>query len=134
MTDARAALARLLRLAEEGDLEPFLVERGVELLTAFGSATSEVGPAGDLDLAVALRPGADLYALVADLVGLLGFDRVDVVDLGKADVVLAAEALGICVPIFESRPGLYARRQMAALTERMETAHLRRLDLELLSW
>jgi predicted nucleotidyltransferase len=134
VTDARAALARLLRLAEEGDLEPFLVERGVELLTAFGSATSELGPAGDLDLAVALRPGADLYALVADLVGLLGFDRVDVVDLGRADAVLAAEALGVCVPIFEIRPGLYARRQMAALTERMETAHLRRLVLELLAW
>lgn len=133
MTDARTALARLLEMAEEGALEPFLAERGVELLTAFGSAASGSEPAGDLDLAVALRPGADLYALVADLVGLLGFDRVDVADLGTADVVLAAEALGVCIPLYEARPGLYARRQMAALTERMETAHLRRLDLELLS-
>lgn len=132
MTTAHEALNRLLESAEAGELDGFFSAHGVELMTAFGSATAE-GTADDLDLAVALRPGADLYALVADLVGLLGFDRVDVVDLATADVVLAAEALGVCVPIYEVEAGLYARRQMAALTERMETAHLRRLDLELLS-
>lgn len=133
MTTARTALDRLVKMAEPGNLDRFFSDHGVELMTAFGSATEAQGPANDLDLAVALQPGADLYGLVADLVGLLQFDHVDVVDLVTADVVLAAEALGVCVPIYEAEPGLYARRQMAALTERMETAYLRRLDLELLS-
>lgn len=133
MSTAREALERLVEEAEAGRLDSFFADRGVELMTAFGSATAGEGPASDLDLAVALEPGADLYALVADLIGLLGFDGVDVVDLRTADVVLKAEALGVCVPIFEARPGLYARRQMAALTERMETAYLRRRDLELMS-
>lgn len=133
MSTAREALERLVEEAEAGRLDSFFADRGVELMTAFGSATAGEGPASDLDLAVSLEPGSDLYALVADLIGLLGFDGVDVVDLRTADVVLKAEALGVCVPIFEARPGLYARRQMAALTERMETAYLRRRDLELMS-
>lgn len=133
MTPAHQALQRLIDLAESGELDDFLVGHGVELMTAFGSAVSVTGGADDLDVAVALGPDADLYALVADLVGLLGFDRIDVVDLGRADVVLAAEALGVCVPLYESEAGRFARRQMAAITERMETAYLRRLDLELLS-
>lgn len=133
MSTAREALERLVEEAEAGRLDSFFADHGVELMTAFGSATAEEGPASDLDLAVSLEPGSDLYGLVADLIGLLGFDGVDVVDLRTADVVLKAEALGVCIPIFESRPGLYARRQMAALTERMETAYLRRRDLELMS-
>lgn len=133
MTTAHQALERLLAFAKAGNLDEFFEAHEVDLMTAFGSSTNPERVPDDLDLAVALRPGADLYALAADLVGLLGFDRVDVVDLATADVVLAAEALGICVPIYEASAGLYARRQMAALTERMETAYLRRLDLELLS-
>ncbi|MDQ3782887.1 MAG: nucleotidyltransferase domain-containing protein [Actinomycetota bacterium] len=133
MTTARGALQRLVELTEDGALDDFLRDHGVELLTAFGSATRTGGVAADLDLAVALAPQADLYGLVADLIGLLGFDNIDVVDLATADVVLAAEALGVCLPIFEAERGLYARRQMAALTEKMETAYLRRLDLRLLS-
>jgi hypothetical protein len=40
---------------------------------------------------------------------------------------------GVCEPLFEAEPGLFATRQMAALTERMDTAWLRRLDLELMA-
>ena len=133
MTTAVQALRQLVEAAGEGNLDGFFAAHGVELMTAFGSTIVEAATANDLDLAVAIREEADLYSLIADLVEMLRFDRNDVVDLETANVVLAAEALGVCVPIFESEPGLYARRQMAALTERMETAYLRRLDLELLS-
>lgn len=133
MITARQALAKLVEDSSAGRLDALFARHGVELMTAFGSATRDEGAAGDLDLAVSLTPESDLYALVSDLVGYLSCDGIDVVDLRTAGVVLKAEALGVCVPIFESRPGLYARRQMAALTERMETAHLRRLDLELMS-
>ncbi len=58
----------------------------------------------------------------------------DVVDLAAAGPVLRARALGPTgEPLYESTSGLYATAQMAALTEAMEIAWLRRLDLELLA-
>ncbi|MFN2488068.1 MAG: nucleotidyltransferase domain-containing protein [Acidimicrobiia bacterium] len=113
-------------------LTGFFAAHGVELMAAFGSTIVEAATADDLDLAVAIREEADLYSLIADLVEMLRFDRIDVVDLETADVVLAAEALR---SVFRSSSPIpaYTLAQMAALTERMETAYLRRLDLELLT-
>jgi predicted nucleotidyltransferase len=132
MTTPGSALRQLVEMADSGELDRFCSAHSVELMTAFGSAAHDDHAAADLDLAVALAPGADLYGLIADLVEQLGLNEVDVVDLATADVVLKAEALTNCVPLFESSRGIYARRQMAAVTERMETAYLRRLDLTLL--
>lgn len=43
------------------------------------------------------------------------------------------KALAYGLPLFEDRPGLFACLQMAAITERMDTAWLRRLSLERLA-
>jgi hypothetical protein len=48
-------------------------------------------------------------------------------------VVARAAALGVCERLYEDEPGLLANRQMAAVAERMDTAWLRRLDLELMA-
>jgi hypothetical protein len=106
------------------------------LLTVFGSAVDErrLRPPRDLDVAVRLSPEADIVAVVNGLVDLAGSADIDVMDLDRANVVGRARALGPgCVPLYEAEPGGFARSQMAALTEAMETAHLRRLDLELLA-
>ena len=48
-----------------------------------------------------------------------------------ASPVLRAEAL-VGLPLYEATRGAYAVTQMAALAERRDTAHLRRLDLDAL--
>jgi hypothetical protein len=71
--------------------------------------------------------------LVAELAELLASDAIDVMDLGRANPLARAEALTICLPVYESRPGLFAEQQMAAITERIETRWLRSLDLDALA-
>lgn len=136
-TTPRAALARLRDSAGSGELARFCLERGVRLLVAFGSATDpqRTGQAHDLDLAVSWSPGArgDLFGLIADLVGWLQLDEIDVVDLDRAGIVVREQALAHGTPLVEAEPGLFARLQMAAITQRMDTEWLRRLDLTLLA-
>ena len=133
---AAAAAARLQELAQAGELDDLLRRLDVELLTLHGSAaeTEPLRPPADVDVAVLHGPQGDLLATIGALVTLLELDEVDVMDLRRAGPVARAQALGPgCVPLYESRSGLYAEHQMRALTERMETAWLRRLDLELLA-
>lgn len=132
-----AALERLREAAATGALDRFCQDRGIGLLVVFGSVVADerVEPPGDLDVAVRFDPPpGDLIAAVNDLIDLTGFSEVDVMDLGRAGVVARAQALGPeSLPLFESRAGGFALAQMGALTEAMETAPLRRLDLELLA-
>lgn len=133
---AAAAAGRLQELAQAGELDDLLQRLGVELLTLHGSAVESqpLRPPADLDIAVLHGPHGDLLETIGALVQLLGLDEVDVMDLRRAGPVAKAQALGpVCVPLYESRSGLYAEHQMRALTERMETAWLRRLDLRLLA-
>ena len=130
----RQALDRLLELVASGDLDRFCAERDLRLLVAFGSVTDadRADEAGDLDLAVAFEPeaDADLPRLIVDVSELLGLMAVDVVDLDRANVVLRHRALVATVPLFESRPGSYVIERDRAMVEYMDTAWLRRLDLE----
>lgn len=133
----RAALEHLTDLAASGELARFCEERGVRLLVAFGSAADpeRAGSARDLDLAVSWTPAAarDLFGLIADLMELLHLSEIDVMELDRAGVVAREQALVHGFPLVEAEPGLFARMQMAAMTQRMDTAWLRRLDLELLA-
>lgn len=132
----RTAFARLRDLAASGELGSFCAERDIALFVVFGSVLEPdpVRPPEDLDVAILFDPGgtADFITLITALTSRLRLDAVDVMDLGRAGVVARAEALA-GLPLYESRAGLFAERQMAALTERMETAWLRRLDLDLLA-
>lgn len=129
------ALDRLRSAASSTELEQACRRLGIRLLVVFGSAIDEdrLREPEDLDVAVLLTDGTDLVDVVNGLLDLVRCDSLDVMDLGRAGVVARAAALGVCEPLYEDEPGLFANNQMAALAERMDTAWLRRLDLELMA-
>lgn len=132
------ALSVLRDAAVSGELRQVCRRLGIEVLVAFGSAVdpSPIRPPRDLDVAVRLEPDttSDLVDVVNALIDLTGFTWVDVMDLGRAGVVARARALGPhAEPLYEAESGAVALAQMAALTYAMETAPMRRQDLELLA-
>lgn len=135
MDPATSALQRLVDARERGQLAQACERLGVALLVAHGSTVEDapLRPPRDLDLAVELDDRADLLAVVAALTDLAGIDDVDVMDLGRADVVARSQALGPGIALHEREPGRFARRQMAALTMAWDSAWLRRRDLDLLA-
>ena len=131
-------LERLRGAAASGDLDRVCEQLGVAMLVVFGSATTpEAGRVPrDLDVAVRLRgaTSADIVDVTNALIDLTGTTDVDVMDLATAGVVARARALGpASEPLYENAPGAVALAQMAALTHAMETAPMRRRDLELLA-
>ncbi|HSK22155.1 MAG TPA: hypothetical protein VK906_03220 [Egicoccus sp.] len=131
-------LQRLRDAAASGVLDDVCARLGISILVVFGSAaTAEPGrPPRDLDVAIRLHDGAgtDLVDVTNALIDLTGTSEVDVLDLARAGVVARARALGPgSEPLHEDEPGAVALAQMAALTYAMETAPMRRRDLELLA-
>jgi predicted nucleotidyltransferase len=137
MGQVRGALNSLLAAAENGGLEAFCERFGLDLVSVFGSSLDpDVGEPGDLDVAIRFEDpsSADVVGAVGALAELVGSDQVDVMVLNGAGVVARSRALRPQAKgLFEKRPGLYALAQMAALAEEMETAPMRRRDLELLA-
>lgn len=135
-SDPRIALTRLRRAAASGELDDICERHSVRVLNAFGSAVRDGSAAPrDLDLAVSFLPGkpVPLLDLINDLMDLAGTDNLDVMSLDRADPVARERGLVRVVPLYQARPGDYATMQMAAILDRMDTAWLRRLDLELMS-
>ena len=130
--DPRQALAVLREAAQDGRLEALCQAHDVRVLTVFGSALRATGSARDLDVAVRFEWGraVDLLALIDALTVLTGTDLLDVMVLDRAGPVARERALVGCLPLHESSPGAFAREQMAAVGERMDTAWLRALDLQ----
>lgn len=137
MTTPDEALRTLERGRDDGTLAALCDDANVDLLVVHGSVLdpARARPPEDLDLAVLFARGSDgdVITLLNALTRMLRTDAVDVMVLNRAGVVARAEALGHGVPFFERRDGLFAQQQVAALTERMETAWMRRLDLDLLA-
>ena len=130
-----AGLERLRAAATDGRLDELCDDLGVGVLTVFGSAVHGPGSARDLDVAVGYRPGVvpDVLRTVNALSTLTGIDTVDVMVLDDASPTARRNATVGVLPLYEADPGLFARTQIAAMLEFMDTAWLRRLDLELLS-
>lgn len=128
-------LLRLRAAAESGALDVWCAERGIAVMTVFGSVVRHPDRARDLDVAVLPERGRvlDLSALVVELMDLTGVDLVDLADLSRAGPVLRERALVGCVALFEARPGDYAAAQIAAIGERVDTDANRRLALSLLA-
>jgi predicted nucleotidyltransferase len=131
--DPRSGLDRLRRAADTGELDDICERHGVRVLSAFGSTVRGGVEPRDLDVGVLFRVRGDVLGLLEDLVALTGTERVDLADLGRAGPVLRERALVGAVALYEAEAGDYARAQMAAMLERMDTDWLRRLDLELMA-
>lgn len=124
-------MARLLAAAAAGELDDLLVRHGVRVLTVFGSAGRGEPDPRDLDVGVAFERGVrgDALRLAEELGDVAGTD----VDLGLADdatPLFRERALAAATPVWESTPGAWIDAAVAAQLERMDTAWLRRADLE----
>ncbi|MFC5381321.1 nucleotidyltransferase family protein [Aquipuribacter nitratireducens] len=126
--------ARLLRAAESGALDEVCRRHGVRVLTVFGSAgRGEPGP-GDLDVGVSFEPGVrpDVLGLATDLHDVAGRE----VDLGVVDgaaPLFRDRALMHATPVWESRPHEWINSAVEAHMTALDTAWLRRLDLDRLA-
>jgi hypothetical protein len=131
----QAALDQLRRDARSGRLAQLCRETGIELLVAFGSATDPEWPLPprDLDLAVVMNSGSGLLQALDALTTHLGFERIDVMDLGRAGNVARAQALGRGELLCELTPGAFAEQQILALVQQADTKWLRDLQLEALA-
>lgn len=129
------ALARLREAAADGRLDELCRRHGVRLLTVFGSAVREDGPEPrDLDVAVKFdADSADLLGFLDQLMELVEFSDVDLMDLARADAVARTSALVDCDPLYESEPYAFTREQLRAMQERMDTQWLRDLEMKRLA-
>lgn len=130
----REALELLRAAATDGRLDDLCARHDVRVLAVFGSAVRADGDPGDLDVAIGFEPGhrGDLLALLDDLSRLTGSDDLDLLVLDDAGPVARERALVGGLALFESEPSAYARAQMAAMLELMDTEWMRALDLETL--
>jgi predicted nucleotidyltransferase len=134
-SEIAAALGRLTSAAESGELERLCREYDVVLVVVFGSAIdADAGPR-DLDVAVRFAPydPTRVIDFLDRLSALVGSGAVDLLVINNAGPVVRERALVPGIPLYEGQPGAYANAQIAAVMERMETDHMRRLDLELMS-
>ncbi|MFP5310781.1 MAG: hypothetical protein ACLGIR_14515 [Actinomycetes bacterium] len=130
------ALATLETMAADGRLAAFCGEHGIGLLVAFGSAVAVRD--GDVDLAprdldLAVSGAHDVVGVTSALVGLVGLDAVDVMDLDRAGIVARASVFERGLPLHEDDPGRFSREAMRALGMAADTAWVRDLQLDRLT-
>lgn len=98
----------------------------LELLVLFGSAVKgRASSRSDIDLGVRCGGPADLDALYLAIAPRLGTDRLDLVDLRRADPLLAFEVARTGRLLFERQPGVFRRFQSLASRRYCDTAKLR---------
>jgi predicted nucleotidyltransferase len=127
-------MTRLLAAAESGVLDAVCRRHGVRVLTVFGSVGRGEPDPRDLDVGVSFEPGVrpDALALATDLYQVTGRE----IDLGlvdRASPLFRDRALMHAVPVWESRPGAWINSAVEAHMEALDTAWLRRLELERLA-
>ena len=118
-------------MSRTGELDGFCARHHVDLLLVHGSVLDPEASAADLDVALWPPPDGnfDLLAFLTDLIDVVRYGEVDVMDLSRAGVVARGLALGLGEPLYERTGGLFARRQMAALPRLADTAWIRDLGL-----
>lgn len=124
-------LQRLVAASESGRLDEVCRRQRIRILTVFGSTGRGDPDPADLDVGVSFEPGTvpDVLALLSDLHAVAGRE-VDLAVVDRASPLLRAHALMHAVPVWEAVPGLWINTAVAANLEAMDTAWLRRLDLE----
>jgi predicted nucleotidyltransferase len=128
------AVARLRAAAEDGSLDALCDRHQIDLMGIFGSAVRSEHPR-DLDIAVRYVAGTspDVLDFLDELSVLGDTSTIDLLDLGRAGPVARERGLVGGIPLYERNSGDFARAQMAATGERMDTDWLRRWDLELMA-
>lgn len=91
--------------------------QALRLLVLFGSrARADARPESDWDFGYLAGPGFDQDALLLDLVDELGMDRIDLVDLARAGILVAYRAAADGRALYEATPGIFERFWIDAVT------------------
>jgi predicted nucleotidyltransferase len=124
-------LQRLVAAADSGRLDGVCRRHRIRVLTVFGSTGRDESDPADLDVGVSFEPGTtpDVLGLLTDLYEVAGRE-VDLAVVDRASPLLRDRALMHAQPVWESAPGVWINMAVAARLEAMDTAWLRRLDLE----
>lgn len=106
-----------------GRLSQLFTTKPVRLAYLFGSAAAGGSP-DDVDVAVLMREGSPLD-LWEELVGVLGTDRLDLVDLALAPPLLRFHIARDGVLLFSESDDTENAFELAAIREYRDTRHLR---------
>ena len=126
--------ARLRAEADDGSLESFCLDTGIDLLVLFGSAHVDATNANDVDLAYSV----DFSRAKAECPNVLDVatafysrygDGIDLMCLDTADTVAQHEALQKCELLVDPSNSKYGTLQMMAAREYINTAYRREFEL-----
>lgn len=126
--------ARLRAEADDGSLESFCLDTGIDLLVLFGSAHVDATNANDVDLAYSVdfsrakaeRP--NVLDVATAFYARFG-DGIDLMCLDTADTVAQNEALQKCELLVDLSNFKYGTLQMMAAREYINTAYRREFEL-----
>jgi predicted nucleotidyltransferase len=107
-------------------LTPLLEEEALQLVSLFGSQSSgQLHPDSDIDLAFLYDEPVDLLELTNKVTRLLHTDRVDVVDLRRANPLLCLSAARQGKLLYEQCSGLFNRFYSLSFRRYVDTKKLR---------
>jgi len=107
-------------------LAPLFEEEALQLVLLFGSQSSgKVHPESDIDLGFLYDEAVDLLELTNKVIQLLRKDRVDVIDLRRANSLLCFSAARQGKLLYERCPGLFNRFYSLSFRRYIDTKKLR---------
>jgi len=107
-------------------LAPLFEEEALQLVLLFGSQSSgQVHPESDIDLGFLYDEAVDLLELTNKVIQLLRKDRVDVIDLRRANSLLCFSAARQGKLLYERCPGLFNRFYSLSFRRYIDTKKLR---------
>lgn len=107
-------------------LAPLFKEEALQLVLLFGSQSSgQVHPESDIDLGFLYDGTVDLLELTNQVTRLLRNDRVDVIDLRRANSLLCFSAARQGKLLYERSPGLFNRFYSLSFRRYVDTKKLR---------
>jgi len=107
-------------------LAPLFEEEALQLVLLFGSQSSgQIHPESDIDLGFLYDEAVDLLELTNKVIQLLRKDRVDVIDLRRANSLLCFSAARQGKLLYERCPGLFNRFYSLSFRRYIDTKKLR---------
>ena len=107
-------------------LAPLFEEEALQFVLLFGSQSSgQVHPESDIDLGFLYDDPVDLLDLTNNVIRHLRQDRVDVVDLRRANALLCYSAVRQGSLLYERCPGLFNRFYSLSFRRYVDTKKLR---------